>query len=782
LIKNRDASENWYIWDNTREPAPAQKNKRLHPNLNVIEQTSTGRSVTFTSTGFQVTGDDSSVNGDGNTLIYAAFADTREAAFFKDVTTNGNNWTPVNLDYRDSVPDTPTNNFTTLNGNLPDSHFNTDRLSEGNLLYNEGEGNNGTGRPTATFGAISGKWYWEVQVPSQQNNRAIGFTRTDNISKGDVTLHGAGFTASTSVVGIDLADDTIDQVDKAGTHTQEASGLTGMSNNDIFGISVDLDNGTFQMYRNGSAYGSSYNLDNLADWQAHGMTPTASAAAYQAYRFNFGQDSSFAGNHATANSNADGNGFGSFAYAPPSGYLALCSQNLPNVEILDGTEYFNTVLWTGNQTARSITGVGFRPDWCWMKSRTDASGHRLYDAVRGATKGLSSESTGDEYTESGLTSFDSDGFSLGTQVGTNGNSKNMVGWNWLAGGAAPAQTYAVTVSGDSGANKYRFDGNTTDAPTLNLQEGGTYTFDQSDGSNSGHPLRFSTTSNGTHASGSEYTTGVTTTGTPGNAGAKTVITVAASAATLYYYCTQHSAMGGQVNTNATFGSTHLDGSILSTVSANTKAGFSVVKFTANGVNGATVSHGLSSTPSMIILKNIDVARDWRVYHTAMGATKTLDFNKATTIQGPNAAYWNNTAPTSSVFSIGSVTSVNENTKDFIAYCFHSVEGYSKVGSYTGNGNADGTFVYLGFRPAFWLMRSISDGTHWVIHDSARETENPLDLQLLPNEANAEAASSRPVDFLSNGVKIRFSSYLNDSGQSYLYLAFAESPFKFANAR
>ena len=281
---------------------------------------------------------------------------------------------------------------------------------------------------------------------------------------------------------------------------------------------------------------------------------------------NFGQDSSFAGLVATANSNADGNGHGSFAYAPPSGYLALCSQNLPDVEIIDGSEYFNTVLWTGNG---SHIDVGFDPDLLWYKARNTTSYAGIVDSIRGDDVYLQSYSNSANVTSSGLLVTDSTGFTPGSAFSSN----NYVAWNWKAGGAAPAQTYVVKVVSDSG-NKYRFDDFGTSAVTLNLQEGGTYTFDQSDSSNSGHPLRFSTTSNGTHGGGSEYTTGVTTTGTPGSAGAKTVITVAASAATLYYYCSSHSGMGGQANTNATFGSTNLDGSILSTVSANTDAGFS----------------------------------------------------------------------------------------------------------------------------------------------------------------------------------------------------------------
>ena len=171
-----------------------------------------------------------------------------------------------------------------------------------------------------------------------------------------------------------------------------------------------------------------------------------------------------------------------------------------------------------------------------------------------------------------------------------------------------------------------------------------------------------------------------------------------------------------------------------------------------------------------------------VYHQGTASDPETDYlalSRSNTVA--DFTIWNDTAPTTAIWTVGAFSG-NNGSEEHISFLFSDVEGFSKNGSYVGNGNADGTFVYLGFRPAFWLMKSASDATHWVIYDSARETENPVDLQLLPNETNAEAASSRPVDFLSNGVKIRFSSYLNDDGQTYIYLAFAEQPFKFANAR
>jgi hypothetical protein len=240
-----------------------------------------------------------------------------------DTSGNDHHWAVNNLAATDITEDTCTNNFATLNSALADGQFNSDQLSEGNTFYNEGQGNNGAGQPTATFAFNSGKWYWEVQVPSQQNSRAIGFCRMDRVGIDQPPqLHGNGFTATNSVVGIDLTDDTIDQVDNAGSHTQHVGSLTGMSDNDIFGVAVNLDDGNFQFYRNGSTYGSSYSLSNLSEWQEHGAVPCASGKSYQAYRFNFGNPA-----FSISSGNNDGK-YGNFEYAPPSGYYALCTKRL----------------------------------------------------------------------------------------------------------------------------------------------------------------------------------------------------------------------------------------------------------------------------------------------------------------------------------------------------------------------------------------------------------------------------------------------------------------------
>ena len=391
---------------------------------------------------------------------------------------------------------------------------------------------------------------------------------------------------------------------------------------------------------------------------------------------NFGQDASFFGRKSTTNANADSNGHGSFQYAPPTDFLALCSQNLPDPAITDGTENFNTVLYTGNATgSRAITGVGFSPDFVWAKVRSTTYPHFLANSVVGSTKYLKSDSTDAEATDSTyFTSFDSDGFTIGSSGGINGNGETFVAWNWLAGTA---------FSNDASA------------------------------------------------------TGV--------------------------------------------------GTIDSTGQINTKAGFSIISYTGNGTDGATVAHGLSQTIEALIVKRRDSAAHWQYLDKNLSSGKVvlLSSNIAeSSYSSFSGGGIDNLA--SATFSLEDGSSngdnVNASGGTYIAYCFHSVEGYSKVGSYVGNGNTDGTFVYTGFRPA-WIMQKKSNNTgHWHIWDSTRNTSNEVTRYLLANETNAEYTDGG-LDILSNGFKPRKTGTgLNASGDTYIYLAFADQPFKFSNAR
>jgi len=327
-------------------------------------------------------------------------------------------------------------------------------------------------------------------------------------------------------------------------------------------------------------------------------------------------------------------------------------------QINKANEYFNTKLYTGNGSTQSITGVNFQPDWVWLKQRSGGSNHRCYDIVRGATKQIYPNLTNAEVTEAnGLTSFDSDGFTLGNEGGHNQNGQTFASWNWLAGGTASSNT---------------------------------------------------------------------------------------------------------------------DGSITSSVSANTTNGFSIVSYTGTGAVG-NIGHGLGSTPKMIIKKRRNGADAWNVWHESLGDGSKALFLNTTNATDTNANYASN-VPTSSLFYVGTDSQINASGGTFIAYCFAEKAGFSKFGSYTGNGSADGTFIYTGFKPAFVMMKNASaSATPWFIFDAKRNPSNETDLKLNPNSSDAES-SANPIDILSNGFKLRTSgSYNNGSGNTLIYMCFAESP-------
>ena len=220
------------------------------------------------------------------------------------------------------------------------------------------------------------------------------------------------------------------------------------------------------------------------------------------------------------------------------------------------------------------------------------------------------------------------------------------------------------------------------------------------------------------------------------------------------------------------------GTITSSVSANTTAGFSVVTFTSTGVN-ATVGHGLGVTPSLILVKSRGIVLSWLVYHASVGNTKYLVLN-TTAAEVVDSTVWNNTSPTANVFTVG--TAFGSNT--YVAYCWAPVAGYSAFGSYTGNGSTDGPFIYTGFRPRFILVKRTDSTSDWRIWDTSRTPYNAMSSILYPNGSDAElTATSQDFDALSNGFKVRNSSAsMNASAGTYIYAAFAENPLRYSNAR
>ena len=510
----------------------------------------------------------------------------------------------------------------------------------------------------STIGASSGKWYAEFITSAL--NFPIGIT-ADNTER-DYLGNADGNTSiawwpHTSVTNLFIN----------GSSVTWAGSTTTWANGDIVGLALNADDEEISIYKNGTLISPAVSYSSYNWTQA--FFAGGNYIASLDYPSNFGQDSSFAGAK-TAQGNTDGNGIGDFYYSPPSGYLALCTDNLSDPSIADPTAHFNTKLYTGDgATTLAVTGVGFQPDFTWIKNRSAGDDHTLVDSVRGATNYLVSNDTDIEVDDSTfVASLDSDGFTVGDDVVVNTSTENYASWNWLAGGTAASNT---------------------------------------------------------------------------------------------------------------------DGTITSSVSANTTAGFSIASYTGTG-SAATIGHGLSSAPELIIVKNRDADDAWQV-----GSSKGIDFTdylvlNDTAATTDNVDRWNDATPSASVFTIGDGVEVNTNTEDYIAYCFHSVDGYSKVGSYTGNGNADGPFIYTnGFRPAFVMIKRTDSTGTWEMYDTARDTYNPYGLVLTANSSDAESdvRSGYPADILSNGFKLRHTgAAVNASSGTYIYLAFAESPLKYSRGR
>ena len=548
---------------------------------------------------------------------------------------------PGALSYVDSLVDTPSNaaeptdsgiggeivgNYAKLNPLDPT----TATLSNGNLDCNLG---NASTHVRGTFQISSGKWYWEITPTVLTANMLIGICLPTQAFSADLNTS-AAFTYYND-----------------GRKFSNGSGSSygaSYTVNDVIGVAFDADAGTLTFYKNGASQGTAFT--GLTSEYFPAVSDGTSGAA-SSFVINFGQRA--------------------FAYTAPSGYKALCTANLPEPTIADGSQYFDTKLVSGNSSTQTISGFNFSPDFVWAKSRSHTTDHYLFDIVRGATNELKSNSTSAEGSNSGLTQFNSDGYNIGSDSSMNTSGRTYVNWAWDAGSSTVSNT---------------------------------------------------------------------------------------------------------------------DGTITSQVRANPSAGFSIVSWTGNSTAGATLGHSLSAAPKMIIIKNRSRGTygDWVIGHDAINGFQDgnqLYFTTAGVASGEG--FFNNTSPTSSVFTVKNNYQVNYAGDNYIAYCFAPVEGYSAMGSYTGNGSTDGPFVHTGFKPK-WLLVKLSSAANgnWWIWDSEREPVNPITIPLYANTNAAETSSGTGAhDLISNGFKFRDTGgAYNTNGYTYIYAAFAEHPFKTARAR
>ena len=533
------------------------------------------------------------------------------------------------------------------------------------------------------FAFPSGKWYFEVR----KNAATGGWPRIGFYGMGGGGDSLSSITTETSnnlsSLRFNQGDDTMNKYVFGSTSSSSVAG--SISNGDILQVAVDIDNGKIWYGVNntylvsGDPAGDSNPIDDYT--QATYNPLQVCVGTYNGPDLpdiNFGQDSTFRGQR-TAGGNADGNGFGDFAYSPPTGFLAMCTANLPISDDIDpaqtddniGEKQVNAVTYTGNGSSVNVTGFGFAPDFVWVKSRSpDNYNNMIFDSSRGVHKHLSSDRAATEFnTNTSLTSFDSDGYTYGSETSGNDSGDSFIAWGWRANGGTTA--------------------------------------------------------------------------------------------------------------------TNNDGSVTSTVQANQAAGFSIVTFTGiNSATTATVGHGLGKAPTAIMhfCRTSATYPFFRIKGATNASTvrSTNPNGSPTDVSGSGGAL---SDPTSSVFSINNYTGIGGGGFDYVAYCWAPIEGYSKFGNFTGNGNADGPFIYTGFRPKIVVLIAEPYGRENFIYDTIRDTGNPIKTYLRWGRTNTESSNSAyVVDFLSNGFKIRgtFGGDINGSDENNFYMAWGDVPFKYGN--
>ena len=584
----------------------------------------------------------------GTNGFYLNFSDnsnTTAATLGKDYSGNGNNWTPNNFSVtagagNDSLVDSPTSygtdtgvggtvrgNYCTINAVTKTTNM---TLTNGNLDCVSS--NTDWSQALGTIGMSSGKWYFEVLKVNASGGALIGIAGASVV-----------YSASTYIYQSPIGYLYYQTGQKYNNNVDSAYGASYTAG-DVVGVAFDADAGTLVFYKNGSSQGTAFSgLTNGPYLPA--ILPNNTTGNLTA---NFGQRP--------------------FAYTAPSGFKALCTQNLPTPTIGATTatqagKFFGATAYSGTSATQAIVNDGFQPDLIWLKSRNAVGDNGLYDSIRGISLRLVANNTNAEASVP-LDSFNSNGFS--TTSNYNNSGQTLIAWQWRGGGTSVSST---------------------------------------------------------------------------------------------------------------------SGSITSSVSASTTSGFSIVTYTGTGAN-ATVGHGIGIAPSMVIIKARSFTQVWVVGHSSIGFGNYLLLN-ATDASASGSNVFNSTAPTSTVFSLGSGGGGNQSAATYVAYCFAPVAGYSAFGSYTGNGSADGPFIYTGFRPAFVMVkRTSSSGTNWQILDTKRSTYNVMGDYLYASASNAEAYDANVgIDSLSNGFKIKgIDGNTNTNSATYIYMAFAEFPFKFSLAR
>jgi hypothetical protein len=524
----------------------------------------------------------------------------------------------------------------------------------------------------ATFGLTSGKWYWEMQRTNTGETPHWGIVST-NYNRGvDSLLNG-------TYAGVILIRDDYTTGDVNGQF-QNVFGISSISselgtpastaNGDILTFHLDLDSTpkSFKIYKNGVSgtpiMSRTFSFETV-NGNLYQIFPYARNNTAAETLFNFGQGS-------TGTNYSDSNGYGKFNYQPPSGFLSICQKNKPAPVITNPKAHFDVITYTGNGTSQTISSLGFQPDLVWIKNRDHSGYHpQVMDALRGTTKAIFTDGTDVEGTYNNITAFNSNGFSLGNEAGTNGSGESHVAFCWKGG-------------------------------------------------------------------------------------------------------------NGSVTNTA--------GSVTSTVSVNAAAGFSIVKYNTGSNSGTyTVGHGLNAIPKFIMLKGAynSTTYNWDIYHVSSGNGKRYNIN-SNSGEYIQSEPWNNTTPSSTlIYQNNNGNAYYGANKDMIAYCWAEVRGYSKFGYYVGNGSADGPCINLGFKPKFLMIKRLDTTGDWCMYDTTRSPSNVLAVQVFANSTNNESTigSGSFVDILSNGFKCRNTADdKNNATGQYIYMAWAEAPLDFANAR